>query len=771
MISWGRRVPDPGDQLISKAGEASVRSLFPVAVALLVVFALPGAVVFAADLLGHGPELNSWLESRLGLSHRLAVSVPAAVALFCVPLVLILLYFLRLRRKPVPVSSTFLWHKSIEDLHVNRLMQWLRRNILLLLQLLAVLLLIYGVLGPRLHATLGGGRHYVLVLDNSASMSATDVPPSRLKWAKAEAIKEIDAATDDDSGMVIVFNRTAEIRQSYTTNRDLLRAAVRGVEPAQSQTRLDEALNLAASLANPTHSTEDAAARPENTEPGKDRTYVPTEGLAADVHLYSDGGFPPVPGFALANLSLNYHAPPAPRPDDGSSDNLALVRLDAARGWVKADAGKQPTDADRDDPAKLTVTAAVRNYRGVPVPDLTVRLEALDADGKVVGSYAQKLRLGAKTDDSAAKDATFFLADVPEAADLALRVTLENAHDSLPLDDTAWLVPGVARKSQILAFMPDNPAEKTIPGLRRFLELPSTAKIADATRYAPDRIADRAAYLDPAREGKYDLVIFDRCGPATVDELPRANTFFVGHPPPPFKLADVKPVANPRVTGWSGAHPITRRLRGLYEIPIADAFRLPDLPPKTDRLMESDGNLVLLAGLPRPPFTDLVLAFPIIANDGKYNTLWPLDPSFIVFLRNVLRTLGNVRDALADDITRPGDLKSLWPGSAAKVRVKSPSGREVELERGTRADVVFAGTGELGIYATTAGGVRQRFAVNLFDPAESDLCPRGEIGVGDQKVTVGESRRPPRDLWKFAVVGGLLVLLLEWWVYNKRVQV
>ena len=77
-----------------------MRTLFPVAVALLVLFALPGAFVFAADLLGYGLDVNSWLEARLGVSHRLAVSIPAAVVLFCAPPVIILLYFLRLRRKP-----------------------------------------------------------------------------------------------------------------------------------------------------------------------------------------------------------------------------------------------------------------------------------------------------------------------------------------------------------------------------------------------------------------------------------------------------------------------------------------------------------------------------------------------------------------------------------------------------------------------------------------------------------------------------------------------
>ena len=41
--------------------------------------------------------------------------------LLLVPLLLILLYFLKLKRKPLQVPSTFLWRRVIEDLHVNSL--------------------------------------------------------------------------------------------------------------------------------------------------------------------------------------------------------------------------------------------------------------------------------------------------------------------------------------------------------------------------------------------------------------------------------------------------------------------------------------------------------------------------------------------------------------------------------------------------------------------------------------------------------------------------
>ena len=739
-----------------------MRSLFPISVALLVLLALPGVVVFMADLLGSGADLNAWLEARAGLSHRLAVSVPAAVALFCAPLAIIVLHFLRLRRKPVRVSSTFLWHKSIEDLRVNRLMQWLRRNVPLLLQLLAALLMIYGVLGPRLHGAIGGGRYYVLVIDNSASMSATDVPPSRLHWAKAEALQEIDAATDTDSGMVIVFNRTAEIRQSFTTDRDLLRSAVAGIEPTSAQTRLDEALNLAASRANPDRSTENEVARPDNPEPGKERTYVPTGGLDANVHLFSDGGFPPIPGFDLANLNVNFHVPPAPT-ENGSANNLAILRLDGAR----------------DDASGLNVTATVRNFRGVEVSEQVVKLEVLDASDRIVRSYAQTIRLGAHNSDAATREVLWVLPDLPEGSGLAVRVRLVDTADALALDDVAWLVPGVVRKARVLVFMPDNPTEREVPGLRRFLDLASTQRIAEITRYTPGRLTGPASPLDAAREGKFDLVIFDRCGPGPAEELPRANTFFVGHPPPPYKPVGTAgdPLAatairNPRITGWSAGHPITRRLWGLHEVPIADAFRLPSLPPKTDRLIESDGNLVLLAGIPRPPFTDVVLAFPIHTADGHYNTLWPVTPGvgpgFVIFLRNVVRSLGNLREALTDDITRPGDPKRLWADGPA-LRVTMPGGRMEELARGARADFLFSDTQELGLYTAGTGATSLRFAVNLFDVQESDIAARAGTTIGSQTVAAGSAHSQPQDLWKLAVLGGLLALLVEWWVYHRRV--
>src|SRR5204862_6528644 len=99
---------------------------------------------------------------------------PAALAAAIAIPSLLILYFLKLRRREMAVSSTLLWKKAIQDLQVNAPFQKLRRNLLLLLQMLLLLLLLLALSRPVTHYTPGAGTLPVILLDRSASMGSRE---------------------------------------------------------------------------------------------------------------------------------------------------------------------------------------------------------------------------------------------------------------------------------------------------------------------------------------------------------------------------------------------------------------------------------------------------------------------------------------------------------------------------------------------------------------------------------------------------------------------
>src|SRR4051812_23715439 len=184
--------------------------------------------------------------TNLGVQFSPRLGPVTWAVLIGVPVAIIALYFLKLRRRPVEVPSTLLWRRSIEDLHVNSLFQRLRRNLLLFLQLLVVLLAMLALLGPQVQGLSSVGQRYVLVIDQSASMAATDVAPSRLERAKQEARKLVEAMGSNDLAMVIAFSDTARVVSNYTGNRGQLLRRIDGIAPSETSTSLREALQVAA---------------------------------------------------------------------------------------------------------------------------------------------------------------------------------------------------------------------------------------------------------------------------------------------------------------------------------------------------------------------------------------------------------------------------------------------------------------------------------------------------------------------------------------------
>lgn len=785
------------------------RNLFLVALTVVFLLSAPGLILCVMALTGTDADFNEWLQENFQVTFSLVLPPLPTILLLLIPPLIILLYFLKLKRKPMQVPSTFLWKKAIEDLHVNSLFQWLRQNILLLLQLLILVVFLYSLLGFRYHGSSVRAHHYILLIDNSASMSAIDVSPSRLDWAKEQALREIDQAGDRDVGMVIVFNSKATTLQGYTNNRAKLRDAVRSIEPTQRATRIEEALSLAESLANPVRTTEAQVVRPPDEEKGGEREFFPPEGFKARVHLFSDGRFAPVSdavlsnlgsreiGFAtaLGNLNLNYHA--AGKLGAAHVNNLGIVMLNALRynpGHAKV---------ANLDIARLQILVRVANYRPQPA-QAKLRLDVLQ-DGKLIHPEQKLLQLPKRTfspgmrledgseveekDEPGETTVTFLLPAFDLREGLVVRAYLDRPDDDFETDDAAWLAIGAVRKAKVLIAGPPNAI------LDAFFEQEAAQRLATVERLSAADLA-KDAYLKRARSGDVDLVIFDRCRPEEENDMPQANTLFIDDVPPPWRRGD-EPVKNPFLLVSKKDHPLLRWITTLYDVGIAEAFLfhpeksldpklkpafdLPEgdpkrrtLPPLT-RILEAGGGIPMMLAIQRGSYTDVVLTFPFVNREipAQVATSWYREPSLPLFFRNVLYMLGNVDDAVRVLSAQPGEPMVLRPEAGIqKLTIHPPAGARTILERGPRPDFIYSDTDKIGVYKVERDdGATRWFTVNLLDSGESNLQPKDEIAIGNERVAAGEERRQPLDLWKWILVAAVLLLLVEWRVYNRRVAV
>ena len=61
---------------------------------------------------------------------------------------------------------------------------------------------------------------------------------------------------------------------------------------------------------------------------------------------------------------------------------------------------------------------------------------------------------------------------------------------------------------------------------------------------------------------------------------------------------------------------------------------------------------------------------------------------------------------------------------------------------------------------------------NLAEDARVRPHPlRGDAPRDPARLQADAPRKQPRELWKWVVLAGLLAVMLEWWVYNMRVQI
>jgi hypothetical protein len=773
------------------------------------------------------------------LSPTLAIIVGA----IAIPTLLIL-YFLKLRRKTVEISTTLLWKKAVQDLQANAPFQKLRRNILLFLQLLALLALIAAVAQPLRQERRATGQRHVILIDRSASMSSMDgdgkLPTadapgmSRLDEAKRQALALVEslpegsqfvATSAADQAMVIAFDTSAEPLVPFTSNKRELRQAIESIQPVHTNSALRLAVSTA--LANlPKRVLAETGQTIEGLQGGEPIT----------LHLYSDGRLPDAasakPGVENA---FQFHAV-----GSESASNAAIVQLQAERDYLEPSkvsvfVGLQSTYAtERTVDIELQIDGQVARIQSVTLPPMTtgpqeagvadivarnkVRELAAEVVGNANDASSTTQTLQSQTQERAGVTGTVFKLD--DADGMLVTVALRSpatgqrmSDDVLASDDRASLIVPPARRLAV-----------AVVG-RKNLFLGDVLAGLPLAKVEYLSSADYDKSYAAGQAGQWDVVILDGLLPSvatakvtvpppaasatgaegqaatgqagnaqptpatpppateTVTTLPLGSFLVFGQVPGGLGMSDRGNPLSASIVDWSREHPVTGRV-------LLDSLQIAQM--REVRVEPGRGVQVLATAERGPAILEINKddTHAIIVPFDYMESNWPFSQWFVAFVGLALEYLGSeVTGAIdARGLGALSELKDRVPMGATDVRIRHPDGTEAPIELAENGSFVYRLPPQLGIYelkwkGQPLGGdsvpgdgvVMRKYAANLLSSVESFVPSAKKLELASAVV---QGQAAPSggattmlELWPYVLMGVLAILLLEWYVYNRKVQI
>jgi hypothetical protein len=593
------------------------------------------------------------------------------------------LYFLKLKRKRVPVSSTWLWVRSIQDLRVNAPFQRLRKSLLLLLQLLLIAAGAFALAEPSGRRAPPEEKRWVFLIDRSASMRMADLKPSRLEAAKGQALEVLKACGPRDEVMVVSFSNRAQVMTPLTASRQAIERAIAEIRPADTSTRIQEAFRIAVSAVQPYKSRE--------------------------IVIFSDGRFEQIQG-AAEGVDLRYV------PVGATPKNAAIAAIEVRRPartdepWTIYAQLDLFHDKELEVPVELYVNSQLRAVKKVPMP-------------------------------ANSSHAVLFEITKPEPTVVEAKLALE---DDLAADNRAWAVVKPDRAKILLASTENF-----------FLD--------QAMAHAKEMEAYRTEDLSKASLGEYEIIVLDRVMP---EVLPEGRYLILGAVPKWDGVKVVGEAAQPPLVDWERRHPVTRMVN-LANLYIKSSPRV-ELSAFGITIAESTDS-PLIFSYERGRTRAVVVAFDILQSD------WPLRLSFPLFIANALDWLREDQKAQP----RPGEpLRIRLAEGEAEVEVTGPRGQKETLRGEPGRDAVFGETDGVGLYSYVVkdkAGTRSRthaVALNLADPLESSGQVAKELKTSTGRTALATVSPPALSpYWRWFALALLILLLVEWTVYHRRLEI
>jgi hypothetical protein len=380
----------------------------------------------------------------------------------------------------------------------------------------------------------------------------------------------------------------------------------------------------------------------------------------------------------------------------------------------------------------FTAFVRVINYASQPV---TRRL-TLSAEGHLINAFDLELEAG-QAESVVVEGITTNWVEARLAGE-----------DGLPLDDNAWAVGGNQRPLQITLVSEGNlfleAALSLMPGVEFWRAAPRD--------------------YDPETEGDtpVDLTIFDGFVPPV---LPQSAVLFIG-PTNSTEYFEVGPfIDQPQPRVVDPDHAVMRYV-DINQVEILDSASL-SLPPRGRVLISGDGqggSTPLVAVIEQDQVRAGVVAFDLRRSD------LPLHTAFPILLVNLITWLTPRTSGGLPSQVEAGQVVTYAPPSETeRVTLVRPDGSRAGLDI-VDGQVRIEDITQMGLYRLeTDTGQVDYFAVNLFAPEESNIQP-GSLETetaGAAESSSPDSERSRLEWWPWFAGAALVVLILEWLVYQR----
>ncbi|MCB1218153.1 VWA domain-containing protein [bacterium] len=640
---------------------------------------------------------------------------------------IILLYILKLKRVKVDVSSTLLWEQALADFRANAPWQKLRRNLLMILQIIALILLALALSRPFMFDNFVERGKTIFVIDASASMLARDGSPDRLADALRLADDAVTGFPRGAEGMVVVAGPQSPITLSgFTGNKSTLKKAIsRARDYAGGQADLDSAMRFCSSL-----SERDGGLQ---------------------VVIFSDGAVEDLSPDSTTDLQIRFF------PVGSSADNVAIVgagaRLNPLSGFYE-------------------LFVAVHNFYGTQ-QEFSLTLFRNDVDSV---SEEVSLRPGQRRE--------IVIDQVPYFPDpLKVEIDIE---DTLREDNEAWIVlPQRPRYKVALCSQGDSillrALMQSLPDIDYFEY--------DGSSFTQIITADSGESIDDGQPVSTDMDVWVVEGDAPFVADPSDSYLFINSTASPLlpveagaevqKDYQADPPVYLAVVGESVTHPITRIAR--FNTLNLNSQRRVQLKPYARSIIDTSEGPLVVEGDNNGQRT-VYLAFDI------YDSNFPVLSAFPLFMMDTITYLGQGSAGSAGNGISAGlTAELLAPVEAVSYRLRMPDGSEETVPLNSRRFAI-SDTRRTGIYEVSylddAGGLisESLLPVSLVNEFESNIAPAQTIRTKNAEEflasngteSLGEIRGVQevmrnREFYPWIIGIVLLLISLEWYLYHTRI--